>query len=179
MISAFDAADALLIAHGAASIEHPGGTLLDHVRRVQRVLAEWNADVDVRLAGLCYAFYGTDGFSTALLNIDQRSVLERVIGRNAESLVYLYGSCDRDYVYPRLHEKRVDFRDRFTKMLQTPDDTSLKAFAEITAANELDVVRHNAAIAAQLGQALMKLFAGSRTHLSVAASQAWANEPSA
>lgn len=72
-----------------------------------------------------------------------------------------------------------EFRDRFTKMLQTPDDTSLKAFAEITAANELDVVRHNAAIAAQLGQALMKLFAGSRTHLSVAASQAWANEPSA
>ncbi len=67
--------------------------------------------------------------------------------------------------------------DRFTNMLRTPDEASLRAFAEITAANELDVVRHNATIAAQHGQELLKLFSGSRAHLSVAAWRAWANEP--
>jgi hypothetical protein len=80
-------------------------------------------------------------------------------------------------VYPRLHEERVEFKDRFTDTLQTPDEISTRAFAEMTAANELDVVRHNSTIAALVGKDLLSLFAGARAHLSSAAWQAWQNQP--
>jgi len=174
---AFEAADALLLARGAKTIEHPGGTLYEHLQRVRALLAEWKAGYDVQLAGLCHAFYGTDGFATALLPLDQRAILADAIGLRAESLVYLYASAERDDVYPRLHEKRVEFRDRFTHTHRIPDEESLNAFVEITAANELDVVRHNRALAIEHGKALLKLFSDSRSHLSSAAWQAWRSEP--
>ncbi|MFF8844326.1 DUF6817 domain-containing protein [Streptomyces sp. NPDC015127] len=34
----------------------------------------------LQLAGLCHAYYGTDGFSTALLSLDRRAELAAVIG---------------------------------------------------------------------------------------------------
>ena len=173
MTSRWDAANTLLIARGADGIEHPGGTLLEHLRRVQLILAEWGAVDDVRLAGLCHAAYGTDGFHPSLLDLSERAMLAEAIGVNAESLVYLYGSCDRAYVYPRLRESRVEFKDRFTNAVRTPDENSLRAFAEITAANELDVVRHNTAIAAKHGDGLLRLFEGAKAHLSAAAWSAW------
>ena len=52
------------------------------------------------MAGLCHACYGTDGYDQALLGLDERPVLTALAGVRAESLVYLYGSCDRAAVYP-------------------------------------------------------------------------------
>lgn len=63
--AAADQAIALLRKLGAADIAHPGGTLVAHLQRVQRQLAEWGARPALQLAGLCHAFYGTDGFPTA------------------------------------------------------------------------------------------------------------------
>jgi hypothetical protein len=56
----------LLTDLGAARIEHPGGTLLAHLERTRSRLAAWHARPALQLAGLCHAFYGTDGFATAL-----------------------------------------------------------------------------------------------------------------
>jgi hypothetical protein len=39
--------------------------------------------------GLCHAAYGTDGFSTALLRLDERFMLAEMIGAETEQLVYL------------------------------------------------------------------------------------------
>ena len=177
MSVAFEDADALLIACGAKTVAHPGGTLYEHLHRVRALLAEWEAPNDVQLAGLCHAFYGTDAFPSALLPLDQRATLVDAIGLRAESLVHLYAGCERDEVYPRLHEHRVEFRDRFTNTHRIPDEESLNAFVEITAANELDVVRHNRALALEHGKALLELFSGCRAHLSSAAWRAWKNEP--
>ena len=55
---------ALLRQLGAARMSHPGGTLLVHLRRVERQLAAWEARPALRLAGLCHAFYGTDVIAT-------------------------------------------------------------------------------------------------------------------
>ena len=67
------------------------------------------------MAGLCHACYGTAGYPHPLLGPDERPVLRAIAGARAESLVYLYGSCDRAAVHPALKEPGlVPFRDRFT-----------------------------------------------------------------
>ncbi|MGY5125449.1 DUF6817 domain-containing protein [Streptomyces nigrescens] len=78
---------ALLRELGAETLDHPGGTLLAHLRRVQEQLATWGARPALQLAGLCHAFYGTDGFATPLLPLDRRTELAAVIGAEAEALV--------------------------------------------------------------------------------------------
>jgi hypothetical protein len=123
--------------------------------------------------GLCHACYGTDGFAGALLKVPERPRLVDVIGVEAEALVYLYGSCDRAHVYPQLDHALVEFKDRFTGVSTKPHQESLRAFAEITAANELDVVHNNPVIAAEHGAALQSLFLRARSLLSPAALEAW------
>lgn len=169
-----NAAEALLRARGAENIDHPGGTLLAHLVRVHTVLAEWGADDDVSLAGLCHAMYGTDGFPVALLELDERPVLADAIGSGAEVLVYLYASCDREQTYPQLVQRVVTFTDRFRGTRHAPSSLGLRAFMEITAANELDVVRHNRELADQHGDRLAALFAEVGQYLSEPASRAWA-----
>jgi len=169
-----NAAEALLRARGADDIEHPGGTLWAHLGRVLTVLVEWGADDDVQLAGLCHAAYGTDGFRVALLTLDERPALAEAIGSYAEALVYLYASCDREQTYPQLGRPVVTFTDRFSGTRHTPPPTGLRAFMEISAANELDVVRHNRELADQHGDGLAALFAGAGQCLSEPARQAWA-----
>jgi hypothetical protein len=48
-------------ARDAGEVPHPGGTLLAHLRRTHAPLEAWQARPAVRLAGLCHAFYSTDG----------------------------------------------------------------------------------------------------------------------
>ena len=158
----------------AERIAHPGGTLLEHLDRVAALLAEWDVGAPVQLAGLCHAAYGTDGFATPLLRLDERALLAETIGSEAEQLVYLYASCDREQVYPQLAGPVADFADRFTGTRHVPPAAALRAFVEITAANELDVVRLNRELADQHGAGLAALFANAGRHLSEPARQAWA-----
>ncbi|WP_063752854.1 DUF6817 domain-containing protein [Streptomyces sp. NRRL S-350] len=165
--------EAFLHAHEADRIPHPGGTLLAHLRRVAALLADWGCDPAVQAAGLCHAAYGTDGFDRTLLSPDRREELADLIGRRAEALVHLYASCDRAAVYPRLGVERTPvFRDRFTGDERTPTEEELRAFLAITVANELDVLAHNAELAARYGPDLYGLFARVRSLLPPAAWQA-------
>ena len=168
-------ATALMRDLGADRRPHPGGTLLAHLDRVRERLADWGARPALQLAGLCHAAYGTDGFPSALLSLDRRSELAAVIGPEAEELVYLYASCDRAATYPRLRSaEQPIFRDRFTATDHTPAPEDLRAFLEITAANELDVFAHNADLATRYGPALYRLLESEpvRALLSTAAWQA-------
>jgi hypothetical protein len=159
-----------LLDHGADRIDHPGGTLHDHLIRVGATLAGWGAAEDVRLAGLCHAAYGTDGFAIALLSVDDRKTLRDVVGEAAEALVYLYASCDRRTVYPRLDGRTtVEFTDRFAGIMVKVEEPQLRAFLEITAANELDVLARQPVMLADYGPSLHALFARNRELLSPAA----------
>lgn len=149
---------ALLVARGAGEIEHPGGTLLAHLQRVRSRLQVWGARPALQVAGLCHAFYGTDGFDTSLLDVSRRAELAAVIGEEAESLVYFYASCDRQSSYPTVAAEDAAFRDRFTGETFTPPVQRRRDFAEITAANELDLVQHSPDIRARWGTGLRKLF---------------------
>ncbi|MFJ9776348.1 DUF6817 domain-containing protein [Kitasatospora sp. NPDC101157] len=163
-----------LRAHDADRIPHPGGTLLEHLTRVAALLADWGTDSAVQAAGLCHAAYGTDGFDGALLTLDERDTLVELVGERAEALVYLYASCGRAAVYPRLGRNEVPlFHDRFTGQDHTPPEEDLRAFLAITAANELDVFAHNAELADRYGPALYELLTHTRDLLPTAAWQAW------
>jgi hypothetical protein len=167
-----------LLERGAGRLKHPGGTLYEHVNRVADLLADWGANEKVQAAGLCHACYGTDGYAHALLSLAERPVLADLIGTRAEWLVYLYASCDRAAVYPALGKPEpVPFRNRFTGVTRTPPERDIRTFLELTAANELDVVRHSPAMAAEHGPALLWLFAAARERLSAAAWHAWSQQP--
>ncbi|MEV6860099.1 DUF6817 domain-containing protein [Streptosporangium subroseum] len=155
---------------GAETVPHPGGTLLDHLIRVHDRLARWKAAPALRTAGLCHAFYGTDGFPTGLLGLAERDRLAEVIGPEAEELVYRYGACDRAHVYPQLGvADPVEFRDRFTDRTAPIAAAELAWFAELTAANELDLADHDPGFAAKYGPDLLTLFTRTRPLLSTAA----------
>ncbi|MFE2878955.1 DUF6817 domain-containing protein [Streptomyces roseus] len=173
---------ALLRELGAGSLDHPGGTLLAHLERVHARLGAWGARPALRLAGLCHASYGTDGFATALLPVTRRSELAAVIGAEAEEIVYFYACCDRAASYPTLaaddpagadaaDDEAVSsaapaFRDRFTGHIHSPDRQSRRDFAELSAANELDLAVIDPAFRAAHGPGLRALFTRLRGLLS-------------
>jgi len=121
MTDRWSRAEAFLRDRGAADMPHPGGTLLEHLGRVRQLLADWEADPVVQMAGRCHATYGSDGFEQWLQPVTDRSPLAELIGDRAEALVHLYASCDRGAVYPQLGRTRpVVFRDRFTGVEHVP-----------------------------------------------------------
>ncbi|MCM2423803.1 DUF6817 domain-containing protein [Streptomyces sp. RKAG293] len=155
---------------GAAEIEHPGGTLLEHLQRVSRLLKAWDARRDLQLAGLCHAFYGTDGFATSLLPLESRGELVGLIGADAEELVYFYASCDRKASYRTLTGEGGTFRDRFTGHTFSPAPHRRRDFAELTAANELDLAAIDPAFRTEWGDGLLGLLTRLRPLLS---DEAW------
>ncbi|MFD9903608.1 DUF6817 domain-containing protein [Streptomyces sp. NPDC059063] len=157
---------AMLRAAGAEEIEHPGGTLLAHLRRVSALLASWGARPALVSAGLCHAFYGTDGFPVPLLDLGRRPDLTEAIGVEAEAIVYRYASCDRASSYRELPAAGGRFRDRFTGTTLHPDVRARHDFAELTAANELDIATISPDFRARHGTALLDLFTRWRPLLS-------------
>ncbi|MGA5821649.1 DUF6817 domain-containing protein [Kitasatospora sp. NPDC094028] len=149
---------AILQAAGAGTIEHPGGTLLAHLQRVSGLLASWGARPALVSAGLCHAFYGTDGFPVALLDLDRRAELVEAIGAEAEALVHFYASCDRASSYRGLADEHGTFVDRFTGAPTRPGLAARRDFAELTAANELDIAAISPEIRERHGAELLDLF---------------------
>ncbi|WP_308312626.1 DUF6817 domain-containing protein [Streptomyces sp. ISL-11] len=151
---------------GAEAIAHPGGTLLAHLQRVHDRLATWKARPALQLAGLCHALYGTDGFPTVLLPLDRRADLAAVIGTEAEAIVHLYASCDRKATYPAFAQADAAFHDRFTGRTHTPEPRLRRDFAELSAANELDLARFDPVFREKWGPELLALFTRFRDWLS-------------
>jgi hypothetical protein len=155
-----------LLAKGALDVEHPGGTLLAHLRRTHDVLYAWGARPALRLAGLAHAAYGTDGFPHALMDTSARPTLSGLIGSEAEEIVYAYGSCDRSFTYPRLTDPEPQLRDRFTGEVTTPSPRLVRDLVELTFANELDVLAHNEDLRTRHGDSLRSLFIACKPYAS-------------
>ena len=154
----------LLVQRGADRIDHPGGTLLAHLQRTASRLTAWGADRALAVAGLCHAAYGTDGFPTALFDVRNREALRSQIGDEAEAIVYAYGALDRAHAHgwPR------ELRDRWSGEYWVPPDPLRGALAELTVANELDVLAHTVLPNAQR-RAVFELLFGLAPRLSPAA----------
>ncbi|MBA2281998.1 MAG: alpha/beta hydrolase [Acidimicrobiia bacterium] len=162
-----DAVHRALAARGAGEIPHPGGTLLAHLVRTSELLRSWGADPMLVRAGLAHAAYGTDGFARALFGWDERSAVIDLVGPAAEGIVHRYARCDRGTTYPRLVAGA--YRDRIDGSTALLGTDEVHALAELTVANELDVVRHCRVLREQHGAALRALLAGWRGVMSVGA----------
>lgn len=154
----------------ARETAHLNGDLLAHLEGTAALLADWESSSDLRIAAVCHAVYGTDGFPQSLLELSERKAVREVIGTNAEQIVYFYASCDRGHLYRQLGtEQRPDFRDRYTDRIHTPDASVLSEFMELTFANELELVRASKAFRQKYGNQLGELFGECRQHVSAKA----------
>ena len=126
----------------AADVKHIDGTLLPHLEGTCDLLESWGNRPAVSIAGLCHALYGTEGFALDLVSPEIRSNLQDLIGEEAEELVYLFGSCDRGYLYSRIINGRsLEFRNRFTGAVTTLESRQICDLLEVTVANELVILR--------------------------------------
>jgi hypothetical protein len=156
----------------AAGVAHVTGSLLDHLEGTARILREWGSPAHLCDAGLAHAVYGTSGFPLALLDVrTERSTLVGLIGAEAEHLVYLYGACDRERVYPQIGvERQVRMHDRFDGRVYSLEPRQLAELMELTFANELEIAAADAAQADAVERAYGALFRRSRGLVSASAS---------
>ncbi|MBE8523084.1 alpha/beta fold hydrolase [Amycolatopsis sp. H6(2020)] len=165
---------ALLRDLGAGQVDHPGGNLLDHLQRVREQVAGWGGSWRARLAALCHAAYGTDGFPHPLLPPDRRTRLRAAVGDDAEALVYLYGACDRSKTYAHLGTTPLPLTDRFTGEVVSLAADDLADFALLTIANELDLAR-TAALTSETRSAIRALIAALGAYIPDVTSRALAD----
>jgi len=163
---------ALLERLGARGTPHPGGNLFDHLVRVEDRLKEWGAEPAVCSAGLMHALYVAPDPAEPLripVDLTERESVAEIIGAGAEELVYVYGACDLDYLYPRLSADSEQWRDRFTGAVRTLRPQQIRDFMELTVANELDIAGHDRAVIEDPEPVLIDLVARARQFLSAAA----------
>jgi pimeloyl-ACP methyl ester carboxylesterase len=165
---------ALLRDRGAERLVHPGGNLLDHSLRVRDLVTAWGGRRRARLAALCHATYGTDGFPGHLLPPENRTPLRTAIGDEAEALVHRYGACDRRKTYAHLGTVPLALTDRFTGRVVALAGEELADFALLTIANELDVAR-TANPAPELRDSIRTLVAAMAVYAPAAATRALAD----
>ncbi len=147
---------ALLSERGAAGVPHPGGTLAAHLERVQRRLTALGAGEDVALAGRAHAVYGTDGFDVVLVDRADRHLVVAAVGEAAERLVHRYGGCARRATWAGLATTRT-VHDRWTGAAEVLGDEDLRAFADLSLVNELDVAEHDPGVLDRHGDLLRRL----------------------
>ncbi len=138
------------------------------------VLKSWGSSELLQMAGLFHAAYGTAGFDEQMVSLNQRQEIARVIGEDEEALVYLYCSCDRDFVLPQFGKTEdIQFKDRFNGFLLPLDESKAKLFCELTVANELELVFANEEFKGKYGAELLELFQGMDNYLSSEARNAY------
>lgn len=128
-----------LLERGAAATDHPGGMLLEHLDRTADTLAAWGAPAFLVDAGRLHAAYGTDGFPHPMPGVTPEAIVAAA-GKRAERLVDLYGNCDRAKSYPTFLSPTPVVTDRRNGERRALSDGELRAFVELTVANELDVL---------------------------------------
>jgi len=148
---------AWLRARDAESIPHAGGSLYEHLGRVAGRLAGHGGSEAECLAALTHAAYGTDGFPVVLLDVVHRAALRDLVGAEAEELVYRYGGCDRGRTWRALPSTGVIW-NRFTGNSAAPTPAELRAFADLSIVNELDVYERSPEIAEKAGDYFRSVF---------------------
>lgn len=159
---------------GAGDFKHLNGSLISHLQNTREILVHWGASAELCDAGLFHAAYGSAGFSKSMLGLSQREKIASLIGHETEKLVYLYCSCERAYVFPKLGtSKHIEFKDRFVGSTFTLSNAQAKLFCELTVANELELVYASKAFKVEHGEGLFGLFESMQGYLSTAAIQAY------
>ena len=156
----------------AGEFQHLDGSLIDHLKGTQNILARWGASIELQDAGLYHAAYGTVGFSQHLVSTDQREKIASIIGIAAEEVVYQYCASDRETFFSRIgQDSNPVFPNRFTGESYSLSENMLRNFCELTAANEIEIAIDNPDFLGQYGAELNELFIRMSPYLSSVAKQ--------
>jgi hypothetical protein len=159
-----------LIELGAGEFEHVDGSLIAHLESTRCLLKAWNASDVLQDAGLYHAAYGTSAFVQHLFELSQREEVAKVIGSDAENIVYHYCACDRDVFFAQFGEVDTPvFHDRITTKKSTICCELLQQLCELTAANETEIAINNPDFLAEHGAGLVDLFSRMQHFLSLSA----------
>lgn len=82
--------EATLIALKTRDLKHGRATLYDHLVGTADVLRAWGQPDRLVHAGLFHSVYSTSSYRTQAATYDQRPLLETLLGREIEQLVYLF-----------------------------------------------------------------------------------------
>lgn len=152
---------------GAAEFEHLDGALINHLKGTKQLLKDWSAPLVLQDAGLYHAVYGTAAFNESLVSTAQRNEIAKIIGADAEELVYQYCACDREHFFSKIGiDKNPEFRNRFTGDSYLLPTELLRHFCELTAANEVEIAMDNPSFVNEHGTGLNKLFSNMAPYLS-------------
>ncbi|WP_200890407.1 DUF6817 domain-containing protein [Pseudoalteromonas luteoviolacea] len=158
----------------AGDFQHLNGDLERHLKGTASILESWGASEVLQTAGLFHAAYGTAGFDMNMVSLEQRDSIAKTIGKDQEALVYLYCSCDREFVFRQFgHQDKIQFKDRFNGRFFPLDIHRTKMFCELTVANELELVYSSEAFKQEHGKGLYHLFVRMEAYLSHSAIQAF------
>lgn len=95
-------AAALLEELGVEDIEHPSGTLMEHLQGTYDLLAGWGCPHHLCVAGMYHSVYGTEFFQTQTLGLDARERVREVAGEEAEELAFLWCVMRRGSLHENL-----------------------------------------------------------------------------
>jgi len=155
---------------GAQELQHLNGPLVAHLQGTCDLLKKWGNREDLCNAGLYHAVYGTFAFDRKLVDLEARRSIAAIIGEEAEQIVYIYGACDRDFLYKQIGiDQRPEYRDRFTGNIFRLSPRSLADFCELTMANELEIASRSTIFRQEYGEKLSKLFGRMKSCVSDAA----------
>jgi hypothetical protein len=86
---------AFLERYGAGETAHSGADLLAHLRGVHDLLRAWGGRDELCDGGLFHSVYGTDIFPTGTVPHEERPAVRELIGPEAETIAYLFGTLTR------------------------------------------------------------------------------------
>ena len=132
-------AKAYLKKQGADKIPHiKGGTLFDHLGRVEAQLEKWGLPMEIRLAGLFHSIYSTSHFPHALISEETREELSTIIGEPAERLAWIFGRLNRLSLTADQESNLFSYIDRLSEDKVALSQGDCSAVLHILIANELD-----------------------------------------
>ncbi|QDT42685.1 hypothetical protein Pan241w_27730 [Gimesia alba] len=117
-----------------ADSQHSMGTALEHFLGTYELLRFWQEPDHVCDAGLFHSVYGRKSIDRDWLSTDHRQFVRKIIGKDAESLVYAF--CSMSDV--KTDEGRVIYINRFDGKETTLDPCDSTSLATVAFANFLE-----------------------------------------
>lgn len=121
----------------AHRVPHSARSLLEHLVGTHDILHSWNCAVPVCRAGMFHSIYGTNAFGFQRLDMQDRDLVIRMVGEEAEHLIYLFCVSDRLDAFFEAIDVRM-LRHRYTGAMLPVDEATARRLVAIECANLIE-----------------------------------------
>lgn len=127
---------------GTDEILHFGRPLTAHLIETARWLERWGSQPAIVAAGAFHSIYGTEEFRAKAVSLYRRPEIQRIIGEDAEVLVYLFCMADRRVLFSRQAAASMSIPLPSIDTHVELDEFRFAALLEMEAANIVDAALH-------------------------------------